>query len=345
MERLRAAIVGSGGMGHTRAAHLAHDARCAITCVSSRNMVTGRSLAARHSADFVDDWQDVVSRPDVDAVFVATHNDSHAAVSQLALEAGKHVFVEYPLALRLQDADRLVERARRQGRRLSVGHDQAFVGWHTGIKESAAPLGRVLAVNGILATPSRGGGRSVWRNRNLSGPPFIVGVAYVFHLVDLFGPVDWVEGTSAYDALDDAGYYRTSTSTLTAAFASGGVMQLLYVRGFTVPRDEQEQAMMFENGFISFRGYVSGAPTNEGYLTRVTRSGAQRQDFPAVTLAMAGRMNTERFVDGVLAGAIEDPMTATAREAVAVALGAEQAAQESRRVYLHAAGALTAPAA
>ncbi len=311
---MRFAVIGSGGMGHARATHLAQLPDCSIGYVSSRNSMTGPSLAARFGAAYVPSWEDAVTRDEVEAVIVATHNDTHAEIARAALDAGKHVLVEYPLATRLEDADALVDVARR----------------------------RNLIVNGVLATPTRGGGRSIWRNRQLSGPPFMVGIAYVYHLLDLFGPVDWVEGTCAYDGLDEAGYYRSSTSTMTVCFRSGGVAQILYIRGFSVPRDEQTQAMMFSKGFLSYRGYVSGSQTNSGHLTEVTPSGQRRLDFPPVTLAQASRQNTERFVQRLRGDVDDDGRLMLAREAVAVALGAEQAADQSRRIYL---GSLAAVAA
>lgn len=334
MERLRAAIIGSGGMSHTRASHLAKLERAAVACVSSRNPVTGRGVADRFGAPFVEDWRHAVTRDDVDAVFVATHNDSHASIAAVALEAGKHVFVEYPIATALDDADHLIALASANSRVLHIGHDHAGVGWHLGIKAAAAELGKLLAVNGVLATPSRGGGRSVWRNRRLSGPPLMVGISYIFHLLDLFGPMAWVDGTSTYDGLDDAGYYRSSVTTLTAAFAAGGMAQLLYIRGFAVPRDEQEQAMMFSNGFLSYRGYVSGSHSSEGHLTRVTQAGSQRLAFPEIALAGASRENTERFVAEVMDGATVSPTVRLARDAVAVALAVEESAVRGERVTL-----------
>jgi biliverdin reductase len=342
---LRCAIVGSGGMAHARATHLSQLAGVDVAYVSSRNGYTGPALARRFTAAFLPHWQEAATRPDVDAVVVATHNDSHAAIARAALEAGKHVFVEYPLAMNVEDADALLALAGSSGRVVQVGHDQAGVGWHLGIKQALQPLGELRAVNGVLATPSRGGGRSVWRNQHLSGPPFMVGIAYLYHLLDLFGPVAWVEGTSTYDGLDDAGYYRTSVSTMTAGFRQGGVAQLLYIRGFAVPRDEQEQAMMFGGGFLSFRGYVSGSRTNEGHLTRVTTAGSQRLHFPAITLAQASRTNTGRFVERILSGAPDGASLALAREAVAVAMCAEQAAQENHRIAIPAAREALAAAA
>ena len=338
MSQLRFAIVGSGGMGYTRATHLNRVHGCVVTRVASRNSMTGPALATRFDAAYDASWEEAVTRDDVDAVVVATQNDSHAQIARAALRAGKHVLVEYPLAMSVSDADELIDLAGRGKRVLHVGHDQAFVGWHVGIKLAASTLGELRAVNSVLATPSRGGGRSIWRNRTLSGPPFMVGIAYVYHLLDLFGPVSWVEGTCTYDGLDDAGYYRASTSTLTASFEAGGVAQLMYIRGFAVPRDEQEQAMMFQKGFLSYRGYVSGSSTNSGHLTEVTSSGPRKLDFPPVTLAQAGRQNTEWFVQRLRAreagDATDDGRIWLARDAVAVALAAETAAEQRHRVNI-----------
>ena len=91
-------------------------------------------------------------------MFVTTHNDSHAPISQAALDAGKHVLVEYPLAMTLDEADAQIATATRRGRVLHVGHDHVGVGWHLGIKAAAQELGRLMAVNGVLSTPTRGAG-------------------------------------------------------------------------------------------------------------------------------------------------------------------------------------------
>jgi biliverdin reductase len=336
MERLRAAIVGSGGMAYTRANHLQGDDRAEVVCVSSRNLVTGRGLAERCGVPFVEDWEAAIGRPDVDAVFVTTHNDSHGPIALAALQAGKHVLVEYPLAMTLREADALLDRAASGKRVLRVGHDQAGVGWHLGIKAAAAELGELLAVNGVLTTPTRGGGRSVWRNRRLSGPPLMVGIAYVYHLLDLFGPVAWIEGTCRYEGMDDAGYYRSSVTTLTAGFVRGGVGQLLYVRGFAVPSSEQAESMMMSNGFLSYRGYVSGSHSTEGHLTRVTAGGAERLPFPEIALAGASRQTTLAFLTDALAPGDGGPAAATrlAREAVAVALAVEESASGGGRIAL-----------
>lgn len=60
--------------------------------------------------------------PQVDAILVATPPQTHAALATAALRAGKDVFVEKPLALRVEDAEELVRLAERERRVLMVGH-------------------------------------------------------------------------------------------------------------------------------------------------------------------------------------------------------------------------------
>jgi predicted dehydrogenase len=66
-------------------------------------------------------WQAAVNDPGVEAVVIATPASTHCALAKAALEAGKHVFVEKPLAMRLRDADELIALAEARQRILMVG--------------------------------------------------------------------------------------------------------------------------------------------------------------------------------------------------------------------------------
>ncbi len=68
------------------------------------------------------DHRELLSRPDIDAVVIATPAASHGELASAALSAGKHVLVEKPLATTVEDAARLIALANRQGLILMVGH-------------------------------------------------------------------------------------------------------------------------------------------------------------------------------------------------------------------------------
>jgi predicted dehydrogenase len=78
------------------------------------------------------DLDELLADPELDAVAVATHVPSHAAVAVRVLEAGKHVFVEKPLAQSVAEAERVVAAAAGAGRTLMVGH---LLEYHPGVEK------------------------------------------------------------------------------------------------------------------------------------------------------------------------------------------------------------------
>ncbi len=84
--------------------------------------------AARAEAMAADDWRMVVASPHIRAVDICTPNHLHAEMAMAALEAGKHVLVEAPMALTLRDADALLKTAARKGLMLVPVHSVRFIG-------------------------------------------------------------------------------------------------------------------------------------------------------------------------------------------------------------------------
>lgn len=81
-----------------------------------------RDFNARAYADL----EAMLEDPEVEAVYIATPHQFHAAQVVLAASRGKHVIVEKPLALSLQDCDAVIEAVERHGITLVVGHTHAF---------------------------------------------------------------------------------------------------------------------------------------------------------------------------------------------------------------------------
>ena len=64
--------------------------------------------------------------PNVDAIYIATPTQLHTEHALLALNAGKHVVLEKPMALTLDDAEAMIQCAERNGRQLVVGHSHSY---------------------------------------------------------------------------------------------------------------------------------------------------------------------------------------------------------------------------
>ncbi len=72
------------------------------------------------------DFEQLLADPNVQLVDLCVPNDAHAAMAIRALEAGKHVLVEKPIALDIEDADRMMAAAAASGRLLMVAHVLPF---------------------------------------------------------------------------------------------------------------------------------------------------------------------------------------------------------------------------
>jgi predicted dehydrogenase len=122
-EPLRVAVVGVGHLGRHHARLLGAMPGVTLVGVADTNAARAAEIAAACGTTPFADWQ---ALPPVDAVTVATPTESHVAVAEGLLARGAHVLVEKPLARSLEEADRLIARARQSGRLLAVGHTERF---------------------------------------------------------------------------------------------------------------------------------------------------------------------------------------------------------------------------
>ena len=115
-------IVGAGGFATFLAGATASLPGATIHAVADQRPEAARRLADLHGARATDSWTGLLEDDGVDVVVVATTPDSHAGIARAALEAGKHVFCEKPLALDDAAASDLVATVERTGRVLVVDH-------------------------------------------------------------------------------------------------------------------------------------------------------------------------------------------------------------------------------
>jgi predicted dehydrogenase len=121
LAEVRIAILGAGAMGTTHAAAYAAMPEVSVVGVFSRDPARAAAVAAICKALPVTDAAALIQRANVDAIDVCLPSAAHHDVVVPALEAGKHVFCESPLALDLGQAQRMRDAARRTGRLLQVG--------------------------------------------------------------------------------------------------------------------------------------------------------------------------------------------------------------------------------
>jgi predicted dehydrogenase len=119
---MRWGIVGPGDIAdRVMAPAMAAAASAELVAVAGRDRARADAFAARHGARRVHaDARAVLADPDVEAVYVATPVDSHASLTVAALEAGRAVLVEKPMARTVAEAEAMVAAAARTDRPLAV---------------------------------------------------------------------------------------------------------------------------------------------------------------------------------------------------------------------------------
>ena len=105
-----------------------------------------RGMAEKYQADFYTiDFNELISRNEIDAVILAVPHDLHRDMAVAAANAGKHILVEKPIAMTLEQADEIIAVAKENNVKLMTGHNMRYLRQHAVAKE--------LVKNGVIGKP------------------------------------------------------------------------------------------------------------------------------------------------------------------------------------------------
>ncbi|WP_329031828.1 Gfo/Idh/MocA family oxidoreductase [Streptomyces sp. NBC_01725] len=201
-EPLRVGMVGAGKISgeYLKTLERLDDVR--LTAVTDLDAGRAEAVAAQVPGVAVAaSVAELVRRPDVDAVLNLTLPAVHAEVARAALDAGKHVYGEKPLAMTREEADGLLALARERGLRIGCAPDTVL---GTGTQSARAAvddglIGAPVAATAFMTTP----GHERWHPdpefyyRPGGGPLLDMGPYYLSALVHLLGPVGRVTGAAS----------------------------------------------------------------------------------------------------------------------------------------------------
>jgi predicted dehydrogenase len=224
------AVLGSGRIGTLRATGAAAHPAVKFLAVSDRDPDRASSLASETGADFHSaDNLEIISRPEVEAVIVSTSEPEHMEPAVQALEMGKPVLVEKPIALRLEDADRMIAASERSGAELRVGYSMRFGRRYLLAKEQIAQgrLGRIVGGTGRLYNTRAHGLQIIERSLEAT---FVQDA--LTYLVDLFcwfmegNPPHEIYARSHGVVYREMGYDADEVTWAVLTFADGAVVSL-----------------------------------------------------------------------------------------------------------------------
>jgi UDP-N-acetyl-2-amino-2-deoxyglucuronate dehydrogenase len=221
--RVRFGIIGCGGIAngfHLKDLSQIEEAEL-VACADVRREAAEATAKRWGAGASYDNHRQLLDRDDLDAVIVATHHATHAAIAVDVLESGRHVLVQKPLTTKLEDAHRLVAAAEARPRQKV----QCLpFNWTSGLSEAArllkdGAIGRPCQSRRRIAHP--GPGRDSWfYNPEIAGfgASFDMGVYAVSGLTALMGPAVSV---SALVGTFEEGVRIDDNATWQLRFASG----------------------------------------------------------------------------------------------------------------------------
>ncbi len=179
---LQVALIGAGNLA--KWAHLPNLKKIPhvhLRAVHSASGARGKSYARRFGAAYCcSDYEEILKDAAVDVVLIATRNPQHASQALAAIAAGKHVFVEKPMALTAEDCRELYAAVARTGKQLTVGFNRRFAPFYREQQKRLARRAGPAVVTCRINSPGISG--SYWMADPAAGGA-ILGEAC--HFVDL----------------------------------------------------------------------------------------------------------------------------------------------------------------
>jgi predicted dehydrogenase len=225
------------------------------------------------------DWRELLKDDDIDAVYVATPVYLHAEQTIAAIEAGKHVLCEKPMALNVAECDQMIAARNRNKVKLGVAYYRHFYPVIARTKqiirggEIGTPL--VAQMNAFeWFDPAANHPRSWLLNKQLSGggPMFDFGCHRIEVLLDLFGAVAELKAISSNQF-----FHREveDIATVIMNFEQGTMATLTVAHSAQQPQDTLD--------IFGSKGSIHIPVLNEGKLRVITKAGEREEFHPAAS--------------------------------------------------------------
>jgi UDP-N-acetylglucosamine 3-dehydrogenase len=322
-------LIGCGNMGMSLARALNATGIARIAATADVDAARARAAAEELGARAFEDHQALLAAPEVAAVIVASPPFLHRPLAVDALAAGRHVFVEKPLAVTLEDCDALIGAAQTAGRTLMVGHVLRYYPTWRHIRErvAAGAIGRPIGVQVSRVGGGFGSLGMPWRQElaKCGGLLMEVNAHEIDFICDLLGEPRRVYGAMGRFLETTVDY--PNLAYVSIHFASGGLgllhSSMISALGDLSGKIEGEKGSIFYRDGFSANGRIWEALHGEKPIE--TRVGDLHYEPPV-------QAELRAFVESILAGTPPPVSGPEGRRAVAVAVAAYRSAQEDRPV-------------
>lgn len=252
-------IIGAGNFTSAMILPSLKKCRAHIKTIASSGGLSGTTMARKYNiSNSTTDPKTILSDPEIDTVFVTTRHNSHASFVCDILTAGKHVFVEKPLALNRSELNRVIEAKAKTDRTITVGFNRRFAPLAQKMKaliaSNGSPINIIATMNAGMIPPD------VWVHDMEIGGGRIIGEAC--HYIDLCSYLTDSKVTSVcMNALGTTPSETTDNVSILLKYENGSNAVINYFsngsKAYAKERIEvyhQERTLILDN-WRSLKGY------------------------------------------------------------------------------------------
>jgi scyllo-inositol 2-dehydrogenase (NAD+) len=331
--KLPVGVIGLGRMGQIYARHLAQLARAEIVCVSDVLADRAEALAEELGVrSWTTDYRELLENREIEAVLVTSSTSTHREVVVAAAENGKAIFCEKPIALTLEDTDRMIAAIDSSGVMFQAGFMRRFDQGYMAAKKQieAGVVGKPVTFKSI--------GRDPFCPDLHYARPDVSGGLILDMAIHDFDLGRWLMGdevrrvyteggTLAFPQLNTVGDIDNAVVNL--LFERGGLGNVEVSRNALYGYDIRTEILGTEGGLNI--GYYQQTP-----LLIMTTKGIQHDMVPYIIQRFgdAYRAQTADFCERVIGGREPAVNAYDARAALVIGLAATRSYQEARPVLL-----------
>lgn len=276
---LNIGFIGCGGIARHHAARMKELKNVRIAGAADVVEEAARSFTRDFGGTPFADFRQLLKRENLDAIWVCTPTFQHPAPVIAAAKAGKHIFCEKPMALKLADAERMAQASQQAGVRLTIGFVRRFDTQWGKLKQivQSGALGRPV----IWRFAAGGRPANAWfRDVRKGGGPLMDGAVHNYDFMrQIFGPVASVQASSLQF---DATSVGADTASVIVNFKSGDQHTLIWSWGVAAGAPVAHlNDVIGPKGSLQFGMTASQAPENydsekHGAFTLKTGGGRER---------------------------------------------------------------------
>lgn len=284
-------IIGTGFAAQLRAEALCQDPRTHLVAVVGHSPENTEKFSQRFQVEALPTWQALIQRSDLDLVFISTINPTHGQMVQAALQADKHVVVEYPLSLEPQEADRLIILAEECQKLLHVEHIELLGGLHQTLKQNLPLIGTAFQSRYVTISPQHPAPQRWSYHQEKFGFPLMGALSRLHRLIDLWGEVAQVYCQIRYWQQEDSEYYQGVWCQSQFNFKNGMQAEIVYGKGEPFWKGENQFTVYGDQGQLVLT--PNTGELIQGAITKTLSVGSRRGLFA---------QDTKRVIDYLLEG-------------------------------------------